>query len=66
MPAPALRRADLDARRDRWFAHSLKAAALLVLAALLGAALSTLWGGREVLIGHGLDFLASSQWNPVA
>ena len=66
MPAPALRRADLDARRDRWFAHSLKAAALLVLAVLLGAALSTLWGGREVLIGHGLDFLASSQWNPVA
>ncbi|MBZ0222318.1 MAG: phosphate ABC transporter permease subunit PstC [Dokdonella sp.] len=66
MPAPAPRRADLDARRDRWFAHSLKAAALLVLAVLLGAALSTLWGGREVLIGHGLDFLASSQWNPVA
>lgn len=66
MPAPALRRADLDARRDRWFAHSLKAAALLVLAVLLGAALSTLCGGREVLIGHGLDFLASSQWNPVA
>ncbi|MDA3914533.1 phosphate ABC transporter permease subunit PstC [Oleiagrimonas sp.] len=39
--------------------------ALLVLAALLGAALSTLWGGREVLFGHGLHFLTSTAWNPV-
>ena len=64
-PAPATRRAERDARRDRWFARALKASALLVLAVLLGAALSTLWGGREVLFGEGLRFLASSQWNPV-
>jgi len=55
----------IDARHDRIFQRVLKFCALLVLAALLGAALSTLWGGREVLFGHGLHFLASDSWNPV-
>ncbi|HET7267448.1 MAG TPA: phosphate ABC transporter permease subunit PstC [Oleiagrimonas sp.] len=54
-----------DARHDRWFRRLLMGCALLVLAALLGAALATFWGGREVLIGQGLDFLTSSAWNPV-
>ncbi|HJP98240.1 MAG TPA: phosphate ABC transporter permease subunit PstC [Rhodanobacteraceae bacterium] len=54
-----------DARHDAWFRWLLKACALLVLAALLGAALSTLWGGREVLFAHGLHFLTSDAWNPV-
>ncbi|MEO6799316.1 MAG: phosphate ABC transporter permease subunit PstC [Rhodanobacter sp.] len=47
------------------FRRVLKFCALLVLAALLGAALSTLWGGREVLFGQGLHFLTSDAWNPV-
>ncbi|MBN8728433.1 MAG: phosphate ABC transporter permease subunit PstC [Xanthomonadales bacterium] len=55
-----------DARHDAWFRRLLLAAALLVVLALLGAALATLWGGREVLFGQGLDFLASSRWDPVA
>lgn len=54
-----------DARHDRIFRLALKTCALLVLAALLGAALSTLWGGREVLFGQGLGFLFSDAWNPV-
>ena len=58
-------RARVDARHDRIFHWALKFCAMLVLATLLGAALSTLWGGREVLFGHGLHFLASDAWNPV-
>lgn len=54
-----------DARHDRFFHWVLKFSALLVLATLLGAALSTLWGGREVLFGQGLHFLTSTAWNPV-
>lgn len=38
---------------------------MLVLATLLGAALATLWGGREVLFGQGWHFLTSQTWNPV-
>ncbi len=55
-----------DARHDLWFRRTLKGCALLVLASLLGAALSTLWGGREILLLDGLGFLGSSQWNPVS
>ncbi|HET7592048.1 MAG TPA: phosphate ABC transporter permease subunit PstC [Rhodanobacteraceae bacterium] len=61
----AARRSRADVRHDRWFRWLLKACALLVLAALLGAALSTLWGGRDVLFGHGLHFLTSDAWDPV-
>ncbi|MGH8184469.1 MAG: phosphate ABC transporter permease subunit PstC, partial [Rhodanobacteraceae bacterium] len=59
------RRSRRDARHDALFRRLLKVCALLVLAALLGAALSTLWGGREVLFGQGLHFLTSDAWNPV-
>ena len=38
------RRSHRDVRHDAWFRRLLKVCALLVLAALLGAALSTLWG----------------------
>lgn len=59
------RRARADTRNDRWFRGLLQACALLVLAVLLGAALSTAWGGREVLLGQGWRFLGSAQWDPV-
>lgn len=65
IPDPSERRSRIDARNDRWFRRALMTCALLVLAALLGAALSTLWGGREVLFGDGLHFLTRSEWNPV-
>jgi phosphate transport system permease protein len=54
-----------DARHDAWFHQLVRTCALLVLAALLGAMLSTLWGGRDVLFGQGLRFLTSSEWDPV-
>ncbi|HEX7326536.1 MAG TPA: phosphate ABC transporter permease subunit PstC [Rhodanobacteraceae bacterium] len=54
-----------DARHDAWFRRLLQACALVVLLALLGAALSTLWGGRDVLLGEGASFLTSAKWNPV-
>jgi phosphate transport system permease protein len=58
-------RARADARHDLLFRLLLRLCALLVLATLLGAALSTLWGGREVLFKDGFHFLFSSDWNPV-
>ena len=54
-----------DARHDRLFRWLLKSCAMLVMVVLLGAALATLWGGREVLLGDGLQFLTSAEWNPV-
>ena len=60
------RRSRADARHDALFRGLLRGCALLVLVALLGAALSTLWGGSEVLFGSGFRFLSSDAWNPVA
>ena len=58
-------RSRADARHDLLFRLLLRFCALLVLATLLGAALSTLWGGRDVLFKEGFHFLFSSDWNPV-
>lgn len=58
-------RSRADARHDFIFRILLRCCALLVLAALLGAALSTLWGGRDILFKEGFHFLFSSDWNPV-
>ncbi|HEX7340054.1 MAG TPA: phosphate ABC transporter permease subunit PstC [Rhodanobacteraceae bacterium] len=58
-------RARKDTRLDAAFRRLLLCCALLVLAALLGAALSTLWGGRDIFIKQGLSFLTSSAWDPV-
>ncbi|MBE1162560.1 phosphate ABC transporter permease subunit PstC [Dyella acidiphila] len=58
-------RSRADARHDLIFRLLLRCCALIVLAALLGAALSTLWGGRDILFKDGLHFLFSSEWNPV-
>ena len=54
-----------DARADRLFRWALLATVLLVLVALASAALSMLWGGRDVLATEGLSFFYSSDWNPV-
>lgn len=54
-----------DARGDRFFRYALASAAIFVLIALAGAALSMLWGGRAVLESEGLSFFYSSDWNPV-
>ncbi|KAF1718245.1 phosphate ABC transporter permease subunit PstC [Pseudoxanthomonas yeongjuensis] len=54
-----------DARNDRLFRWLLTATVAFVLVALATAALSMLWGGREVLQAQGLSFFYSSEWNPV-
>lgn len=65
IPRDTEHRSRTDARHDLIFRFILRFCALLVLAALLGAALATLWGGRDVLFKDGLHFLLSSDWNPV-
>ena len=65
IPRDTEHRSRTDARHDRIFRFLVRMCALLVLATLLGAALSTLWGGREVLFKDGFRFLFSSDWNPV-
>ncbi|MDO5504834.1 MAG: phosphate ABC transporter permease subunit PstC [Pseudoxanthomonas suwonensis] len=54
-----------DARADRTFRLALTVCAVLVLVTLAGAALSMLWGGRDVLANQGLSFFTSANWNPV-
>ena len=54
-----------DARNDKWFRWLLTGVVVFVLVSLAGAALSMLWGGREVLASQGLSFFYSSEWNPV-
>jgi len=67
--ATAIAGADLrharDVRGDRLFHRLATAAAMLVLAALAGAALSMLWGGREAFGTFGVGFLTSTDWDPV-
>ena len=54
-----------DARNDRLFRWLLASTVVLVLVSLASAALSMLWGGRDVLASQGLSFFYSSEWNPV-
>ncbi|MCK9488198.1 MAG: phosphate ABC transporter permease subunit PstC [Xanthomonadales bacterium] len=54
-----------DRRNDALFQYLLAGAAILVLIALTGAALSMLWGGREALLSQGWTFFFSTEWNPV-
>ena len=63
--AAAEQRAVRDTRQDRFFRWLLAGAGLFVLLALGGAALSMLWGGREALVAFGLDFITSSNWDPI-
>lgn len=62
---PLQSRARRDELHDRGFSYILALTAFLVLIALAGAALSMLWGGREVLAQEGLGFFFSTEWNPV-
>ncbi|HET9032611.1 MAG TPA: phosphate ABC transporter permease subunit PstC [Dokdonella sp.] len=51
--------------QDKGFSYLLAFTAFFVLVALAGAALSMLWGGREVLAQEGWSFFFSTEWNPV-
>jgi len=62
VPVDRVRR---DARAERLFRRIVAAAAWLVLIALVGAALSMLWGGRLAFSTFGWSFLTSSDWDPV-
>ncbi len=52
-----------DDRTDRAFRMGMTLAALTVLALLLGATISMLWGGREALASFGLDFFTTADWD---
>ena len=54
-----------DTRNDVVFRYVVAGTAMLVMVALAGAALSMLWGGRDVLASQGLSFFTSTEWNPV-
>ena len=54
-----------DELQDKGFSTLLAFTAYFVLIALAGAALSMLWGGREVLAQEGWGFFFSTEWNPV-
>ena len=60
-PVPARERR--DAVLDRLFRGGARAAALLVLLALLGAALSMAWGGRLAFETFGWSFLWTQEWD---
>lgn len=60
------RRSLRDMRQDRAFSWLFKACALWVLLVLLGAAGSTLWGGRAAFHAFGWHFLVSREWDPSA
>ncbi|WP_325140187.1 phosphate ABC transporter permease subunit PstC [Dokdonella sp.] len=62
LPNPESRRDELQ---DKGFSYLLAFTAFFVLVALAGAALSMLWGGREVLAQEGWSFFFSTEWNPV-
>ncbi len=62
---PHSKRDIADTRNDRLFRWLLTATVVFVLVSLATAALSMLWGGREVLQSQGLSFFYSSEWNPV-
>ena len=67
LPAPPPSGRDhVDARNDRLFKAAVTVVAIFVLFSLAGAALSMLWGGREVLALQGLSFFYSADWDPVA
>jgi phosphate transport system permease protein len=61
----AASRDDRDARNDRVFRGVLLGTVVFVLLALAAAALSMLWGGRDVLVKEGLSFFTTTEWNPV-
>jgi phosphate transport system permease protein len=52
-----------DARLDRGFRWLVAAAGIFVLAALVGAALSMLWGGRLAFETFGWKFLTTAEWD---
>ncbi len=54
-----------DARADRAFRRVAGFCAALVMLAMLGAALSMLWGGREAFSTFGWRFITSTEWDPV-
>lgn len=63
--AVAEQRAETDARHDRRFRWIAGSAALFVLFALGGAAMSMFWGGREAFATFGIDFVTSSTWDAI-
>jgi phosphate transport system permease protein len=64
-PVDLAARAQRDARAERTFRGIVAGAGWFVLIALIGAAVSMLWGGREAFSTFGWSFITSSDWDPV-
>lgn len=62
---PAADRERHDQRNDCLFRYIVMGCALFVLFALLGAAISMLWGGREAFSTFGWSFLWNRDWDAV-
>ena len=56
-------RAGRDARADAMFRAFVTTAGIFVLLALVGAALSMAWGGRDAFAKFGFGFFTSSSWD---
>jgi len=54
-----------DQRNDRFFHWAVLACAFFVLVALVGAALSMLWGAREAFQTFGWHFIVNTDWDAV-
>jgi phosphate transport system permease protein len=53
-----------DGRADRLFRWTVAAAGLFVLVALIGAAATMAWGGREAFATFGFGFVSTDNWDP--
>ncbi len=58
------RRSKHDALADRIFRWSVAAAGIFVLLALIGAALTMAWGGKQAFETFGWSFISSDNWDP--
>ena len=63
LPAPVMRNDKRDTMVDLLFRSVVTSAGIFVLLALVGAAVSMLWGGRLAFETFGLQFLTTQEWD---
>ena len=63
LPAPVMRNDKRDTLIDLLFRSMVSTAGIFVLLALVGAAVSMLWGGRLAFETYGWQFLTTAEWD---
>ena len=63
LPAPVMRNDKRDTLVDLLFRSLVSSAGIFVLLALVGAAVSMLWGGRLAFETFGWQFLTTEEWD---